>query len=73
MNLDYTMDFIREYYVQCGNYKTYKEAYHATEDLYAKQYHTEIMEGRMKENKFADFNSFSKCLRFHLAKNKHKI
>lgn len=72
MTLDYLHDFIRLYYIKCGQYKTKKEAYEACEDAYAIQYKVEISRGLMKETRFSDFDSFRVQLHKYLKDPKNR-
>ena len=72
MTLDYLHDFIRLYYIKCGQYKTKKEAYEACEDAYALQYKLEISSGLMKETRFSGFDSFCVSLNRFLKDPKNR-
>lgn len=62
MTPDYLHDFIRLYYLKCGEYDTKIQAYNACEEVYRNFYRREIAAGLMKPTRFVDFNSFIQTL-----------
>jgi hypothetical protein len=62
MNLEAISDFVRLYYLKCGEFKTKKEAYEACEEAYYNQHKIHIDKGLMKPNRFSSFDVFLNSL-----------
>lgn len=72
-NLNYTPNFIRQYWINCGVAETHSDAYWMTEKQYADEYTAEINRGVLKRYKFADHASFKSALSYHIKKHRHLI
>lgn len=75
MNLESMHDFVKLYYLKCGEFKTHKEAYEACEDKYYLQHKKHIELGLMNRTRFANFDSFIQSLGswFRNPKNRKRI
>ncbi len=69
--LGHTEDFIKLYYEKCTDSRiTRKMAYELTEKAYYLQNKEWIEKGKMKETKFANYESFASSLSQYLKNNK---
>ena len=62
MNLEAMSDFVRLYYLKCGEHKTHKAAYEACEQAYYNQHKRYIELGLMKQTRFSSFDVFLNSL-----------
>jgi len=72
-NLNYTPNFIRQYFLNCGCCASHEDAYWMTEKQFTEEYKNEIKRGILRNYKFADYGSFKSSLSYHVKKHRHLI